>query len=410
MDAERSILGAMLIDARAVELACDLTPAHFTNRQNAELFEIMKALHDGGTTIDIVTITDVMPDIKVTWLTQMMNETPSIVGVEDYIRIVKERHQRRSFILGMERAVKAATNGNEYIADAESVLNETINLGSADVRPVGEYVEEAYQSLGRKDKSGLKTGFLWLDNTLHGLKPGQLIVVAGCTRMGKTSFAMNVALDVAQHQRVAVFSLEMTRKELLQRAIISVANVNEDEMNQHPDAQDALNLAALAVKSLDLYVDDKAGVTVDYIKAQCHRIKPALIVIDYLGLVRTRQRKNGTREQEISEVTRSIKVMAKELNAPVLLLAQLNRGVDVRKDKQPVLSDLRESGSIEQDADIVLFLHRPIEYDDKADPRAAIIDIAKHRNGQSGEIEVQWDGAHFKYSDKEATSGKTPWH
>lgn len=227
--------------------------------------------------------------------------------------------------------------------------------------------------------------------------------------MGKTSFAMNIALNVAQNERVAVFSLEMTRKELLQRAVISVANVNEDEMNQHPAAQEAIKVAARTVKGLKLYIDDKAGVTVDYIKAQCYRIKPALIVIDYLGLIKTNQKKSGTREQEISEVTRSVKVMAKDLNAPVMLLAQLNRGVDIRKDKKPVLSDLRESGSIEQDADIVLFLHRPQVYDEKADPKEAILDIAKHRNGQSGALEMQWDGAHFRYSDKEAKNEKVPW-
>lgn len=399
----------MLIDPHAVELACSLDRADFTDDQNADLFDMMKILHESGCAVDVVTVTDVMPDISPLRLTDLMRETPSSAGSEDWIRIIREKRQRRDFVRGMDAVVRGALQGDEFIAGAKKVIDEIVNLGSSDIRPAGEYVDDALDSMGKPDGRGINTGFIWLDNYLHGLKPGQLIVIAGCTRMGKTSFAMNIALHVAQKERVAVFSLEMTRKELIQRAIVSIANVNEDEMNQHPDAGKELSIAAERVKGMNLYIDDKAGVTTDYIKAQCHRIKPAMVVIDYLGLIRTNAKKNGTREQEISEVTRLVKVMAKDLSCPVLLLSQLNRGVDLRKDKRPVLSDLRESGSIEQDADIVLLLHRPYEFDSEADPKAAIVSVAKHRNGQSGDIDMQWDGAHFRYSDREVKGEKSPW-
>lgn len=254
MDAESSILGAMLIDAHAVELACNLEPQDFTDRKNAELFEIMKALHEGGSVVDVVTISDVMPDVKTTWLTQMMLDTPSTVGVEDYIRIVRERRQRRDFIAGMSKVIQNAGKDESYITEAEKVLESTINLGSTDIRPASEYVDDAVASLGQAEGHGLNTGFSVVDKYMHGMKPGQLIIVAGCTRMGKTSFAMNIALNVAQHERVAVFSLEMTRKELLQRAVISIASVNEDEINQHPAAQKEIQNASIAVKNLQLYI------------------------------------------------------------------------------------------------------------------------------------------------------------
>ncbi len=407
MTAEESVLGSMLISQRAVELACDLDVEDFTTQQNRALFENMIALTACGSRVDIVTVTNAMPDVDVVWLTGLTLYTPSAANVEYYIRIVRERRQRREFYGDMSQVLQSVTEGGEFISEAETVLNKVIALGSKDIRPAGEYVDAVLAQFGKPRQGGIKTGFFFADSRLKGLRPGQLVVVAGTTGMGKTSFAMNVALNVAMEKRVAIFSLEMTREELIERAVISLANVNESEMGQSPDAVKAIQSAGKSFRDLDLYIDDKGGAAVEYIKAQCHRIKPALIVIDYLGLMSMRQRKGGTRENEVSATTRALKVLAKECKCVVLLLAQLNREVDRRTDKKPMLADLRESGSIEQDADIVMFLHRPGKYDEKADQKAAVLDIAKYRNGQTGAIELSWDGAHFRYSDKEI-SGATP--
>ncbi len=407
MTAEESVLGSMLISQRAVELACDLDSEDFTSPRNRELFEHMIALSACGSSVDLVTVINAMPDVDVTWLTSLTLGTPSAANVEHYIRLVRDARQRREFAGDMSGVIQSVAEGGEYISAAEAVLNKVIALGSKDIRRAGEYVDAVIAQFGKKREWGIRTGFLFADANLRGLRPGQLVVIAGTTGMGKTSFAMNVAMNVAKEKRVAVFSLEMTREELISRAIVSLANVNESEMGQAREAAEAIRAAGKAFKALDMYIDDKGGATVEYIKAQCHRIKPALIVIDYLGLMDMRQRKGGTRENEVSATTRALKVLAKECKCVVLLLAQLNRGVDNRADKKPVLSDLRESGSIEQDADIVMFLHRPGKYDEKADQKAAVLDIAKHRNGQAGAIELSWDGPHFKYSDKEE-KGATP--
>jgi replicative DNA helicase len=407
MTAEESVLGSMLISQRAVELACDLDSADFTTSQNKALFENMIALYASGSSVDTVTVISAMPGVDVPWLTGLTMGTPSAANVEHYIRIVRQARQRREFTGGMSGVIQAAADGGEFIAAAEDVLSGIIAIGSKDILPAGEYVDAVIEQLGKPRKAGISTGFVMVDLKLKGLRPGQLVVIAGTTGMGKTSFAMNVAMNVARKRRVAVFSLEMTREELIGRAIISLANVNEGEMNQTREAGEAIRAAGQRVRALDMFIDDKGGATVEYIKAQCHRLKPDLIVIDYLGLMDMRGRKGGTRENEVSATTRALKVLAKECKCVVLLLAQLNRGVDARPSKKPVLSDLRESGSIEQDADIVMFLHRPGKYDEKADQHAAALDVAKHRNGQTGAIELSWDGAHFRYSDKEI-SGATP--
>jgi replicative DNA helicase len=407
MTAEESVLGSMLISQRAVELACDLDSEDFTSPRNRELFEHMIALSASGSSVDLVTVINAMPDADVPWLTGLTINTPSAANVEHYIRLVRDARQRREFAGDMSGVIQSVAEGGEYISAAEAVLNKVIALGSKDIRRAGEYVDAVIAQFGKKREWGIRTGFLFADANLRGLRPGQLVVIAGTTGMGKTSFAMNVAMNVAKEKRVAVFSLEMTREELISRAIVSLANVNESEMGQAREAAEAIRAAGKAFKALDMYIDDKGGATVEYIKAQCHRLKPALIVIDYLGLMDMRQRKGGTRENEVSATTRALKVLAKECKCVVLLLAQLNRGVDNRADKKPVLSDLRESGSIEQDADIVMFLHRPGKYDEKADQKAAVLDIAKHRNGQAGALELSWDGPHFRYSDKEE-KGATP--
>lgn len=407
MEAECSVLGAMLISPRALELACDsLDDADFTLPCHVELFKLMYTLHQRGIAVDTVTIVEAargkLDEIGgLHYISDLAISMPTAANVEFYIAYVRENRQRREFIDGMQQVIASATEGNEYIAAAQGVVDKVVRLGSTQIEPVGSAVMGAVESLGRVS-SGLMTGFIALDFTIHGLKAGQLIVVAGCTRMGKTSFALNVALHVAsQKHSVAVFSLEMTQEELLQRAVVSLAEINQYEVGQDEAAMMAVLDAAAVVGEMPLYIDDRSGVTVDYIKGQCHRIKPELVVIDYLGLIRTKQRKNSTREQEIAEITRSLKVMAKDLHCPVMLLAQLNRGVDKRADKVPVLSDLRDSGAIEQDADIVIFLHRPAEFDRNADAKAAVLNVAKHRNGVTGDIDMQWDGEHFKYKDAE---------
>lgn len=403
MEAEKSVLGSMLISPEAVSLACELDPQDFILPAHIELFGTMKDMFKRGVRVDAVTVVSELRDRiqdagGVRYVMELALFVPSAANVEFYIKAVRDKRQRREFLAGMQQARETAIDGGDYITEAQQVIDGVVKLGGHEVRPVGQEALEAVLNLGKATR-GMDTGFIKLDAGLGGLKDGELVIIGGRPSMGKTSFAMNIALKAAEKERVAVFSLEMSAESLLQRAAISLASVNQYEAQQDEKAMQELLDAAEKITQYQLYVDDKGGVSVDYIRAQCHKIKPRLVVVDYIGLMRTNQRKNGTREQEIAELTRGMKLLAKDMRCPVLLLSQLNRGLELRKDKMPVLSDLRESGAIEQDADVVMFLYRPWVYNNNLDPKEAILSVAKNRNGKTGEIDLKWDGAHFLYTD-----------
>jgi len=295
--------------------------------------------------------------------------------------------------------------GEDYIAAAQRVIDRVVNLGTRDISPVGA---RALSALVKDSKQRhIKTGFRSLDYTLGGgLLPGQLVVVGGQPGMGKTTFAMNIAMHVVKRQRVLVFSLEMTTDELLERAAISESEINIYESQQNVAAADALIRAAEGIGKRDLYIDDTGGVTVDYIKAKCYKVKPALVVIDNLNIMGIHVGRGETRERGIADVTCKLKALAKDLACPIVLVVQLSRVVAARKVKKPLTSDIRDSGSIEQDADIVLFPYRPYANGESQDKSEALVIVGKNRSGMVGEIELRCDMKHFNFLDKDSAEKK----
>ncbi len=259
----------------------------------------------------------------------------------------------------------------------------------------------------RGDYVGIPTGFSGLDKVMTGLNRSDLILLAARPAMGKTSFALNVAMNVAMKakKKVAIFSLEMSKEQLVERVLSSDARVKGDNMrtgNLAPEEWVRMAVAAKDIAKAPVFIDDSAGITVPEMKARLRREKDlGLVVIDYLQLISSATR-NENRVQVVSEITRSLKIMAKELNVPVILLSQLSRGPESRTDHRPMLSDLRESGAIEQDADLVLFLYRDAYYnEDSQEQNVAECIIAKNRHGETGKVKLAWDGEHTKFSSLE---------
>ena len=407
-NAEREVLGAALVNKRAAALACSLRETDFVNQKHKLIFSAIKRLHDGGCDVDPITVEDALGSKRdaaggFKYLNELVLGTVSPANVENHIRIVKEQSQRRGFIAGMGKVVSAASSGDDYLAEAQRVLDETINSSASELHPIGDDIMPALDYM-YSETATIKTGYIMLDAMLNGIKAGQLVLLAGTTRTGKTAFALNVALNVAETgRRVVIFSLEMSKNELIQRLITIKSGISFYEQIEDTDLAIEYVRAADELKDAPIYIDDKGGVTMEYIRSQCYAVKPDLVIIDYLGLVRTDKR--NTREQEVSELTHALKAFAKEISCPILLLSQLNRRADYRESGEPRLSDLRESGAIEQDSDTVLLLHRPALYDDSADKAACVLNVAKNRNGISGKIPLEWDGAHFKFKDEEYKGG-----
>ncbi len=404
-NAERNVLGAALVDNRAAALVCTLRDSDFVDKRHRLIFSAIKEIQGSGGAVDVITVEtalgsnlDSAGGFK--YLNELVLDTITAANVEYHIRIVQEQSQRRGFIAGMGKVLSAASSGDDYLAEARRVVDETVRYSSVNLNPISEDIQPALEYIF-SETAALKTGFLMLDATLGGLKAGQLILLAGTTRTGKTAFALNVAFNAsAAGRRVIVFSLEMGKNELIQRLIAIKSGINAYEQRGNREDTDLLYEyleAAERLKELPIYIDDKGGVTLEYIRSQCYAVKPDLIIIDYLGLIHTDRR--NTREQEVSELTHGLKAFAKEIDCPILLLCQLNRRADYRESGSPRLSDLRESGAIEQDSDVVLLLHRPALTDDSADKNVCILDVAKNRNGVQGKIPLKWDGPHFKFDD-----------
>lgn len=412
IEAEKSLLGAMLISREAVNLAVELDTADFTDRRNATIFGEMKQMHEQGIGVDTVTVMEhlsgkgILTTVGgVPYLVELVNNTPTWTNAPAYIAYIRAGRQRREFTQGMNDTVKAALAGEDYIAAAQRVIDRVVNLGTRDISPVGA---RALSALVKDSKQRhLKTGFRSLDYTLGGgLLPGQLVVIGGQPGMGKTTFAMNIAMHAAKRQRVLVFSLEMTMDELLERAAISESEINIYESQQNVAAADALIKAAEGISKRDLYIDDTGGVAVDYIKAKCYKVKPALVVIDNLNIMGIHVGRGETRERGIADVTCKLKALAKDLSCPIVLVVQLSRVVAARKIKKPLTSDIRDSGSIEQDADIVLFPYRPYANGESQDKNEALVIVGKNRSGMVGEIELRCDMKHFNFLDKDSTEKK----
>lgn len=419
VEAEQSVLGSMLIDQRCIpEVIEQLTPDDFYNRQNREIYEAIYAMFTLSQSIDAITVLERMRqdgtfDASSTrgYLLQLVEVTPTSANVLEYVKIVKDKTLLRT-IAQTSADLTAMVQNNEGTAqDILDVAEQRIY----DIRqgrtgrgliPISSVMHDVFTRLEELSASGrevpgLSTGLTELDRSIAGLNRSDLILLAARPGMGKTSLALNILLHAGKHsgKSVVFFSLEMSREQLVMRLLSNECFIdNKKLVTGKLDQEDWRNviMAASALSQTKILIDDNPSLTVADMLAKCRREKDlALVCVDYLQLMTSsgskRSAANENRQQIVSDISRSLKIMAKELNVPVLCLSQLSRASESRTSKRPLLSDLRESGAIEQDADIVLFIYRDDYYnpDSEAHNQAELI-VAKNRHGETGTVYVQW--------------------
>ena len=423
LEAEQSVLGAILLDPNCMLTVTNyLRPESFYREVNQQIYGVLLKMFTANQVIDILTVLqavmaeEIFPseqEAKV-YLTRLAQLVPSVANVESYARIVRDKYDLRRLTLTMQDILSASSEGYEdaqlLLDAAEQKLYDIRQDKSIQgLRSIKEVLTEEYDRLQRlsgEDREqflGVPTGFRLLDHVLTGLNKSDLILVAGRPGMGKSAFALNVATNVAKktNKPVAIFSLEMSAEQVVTRILSSEARVPSQAFRT--GELSAEEWTRLAVTSDRLYrtpifIDDTSAITVAEMKARLRRVKDlGLVVIDYLGLM-TSGRRSENRVQEVSDITRNLKIMAKELNVPVIAAAQLSRGPEGRTDHRPMLSDLRESGSIEQDADIVMFLYRDSYYNPECEePGLAECIVAKNRHGETTTVKMGWDGPYTLY-------------
>ena len=432
LEAEQSVLGAVLLDADCIPEALNhLKPEYFYRQQHRDIFSIVMRMFINSETIDFITVLEkvcreeIFPteqEAKI-YLSQLVQVVPAVKNLEAYAKIVKEKYCLRSLISTFEQVIGASRDGNTD----PNLLMDMAEQGIYDIRQgrdssgfthIKDVIALTYDRLQRiagEDREqylGVSTGFPHLDNVIMGLNKSDLLIIAARPGMGKTAFALNLACNVAKvGKKVAVFSLEMSNEQLVERLIASEGLISSEHLHTGKIADDEWAKMAVAVQKLSpmpLYLDDTAGIHIGEMKAKLRRLKDvSLVVIDYLQLMTGgdgTKRRSDNRVQEVSDMTRALKIMAKEFNIPVIVLSQLSRGPESRTDRRPMLADLRESGSIEQDADIVMMLFREAYYK-KDDPNVnqgeAECIVAKNRHGTTGTVLLGWDGEHTKFTTLE---------
>lgn len=416
LDAEQAVLGAVLLQAEALITAMEkVRPEDFYLASHQLIFEAMIELGENNQPIDLVTLTAYLSDRSqldeaggVSYLAKLASVVPTAANVEYYAQIVEEKSMLRRLIRTATTIVSegygSADDVGLMLSEAEQRIMEIANRRSSSgfisirdvLMEVFERVEFLYTNKG--GSTGIPSGFVDLDKMTSGFQRSDLIIVAARPSVGKTAFALNIAQNVGVRARetVAIFSLEMSAAQLVQRMVCAESNVDAGRMRTgflEGDDWEKLTMAIGALSEAEIYIDDTPGITVTDIRAKCRRLKKernlGMILIDYLQLIQGRGKAGENRQQEVSEISRTLKQIARELEVPVIALSQLSRGVEQRQDKRPMMSDLRESGSIEQDADIVAFLYRDDYYDKETEKKNIIeIIIAKQRNGPVGTVEL----------------------
>ena len=418
LEAEQAVLCSMFLSKYALNNAIEnLNEDLFYLKKNGQIFKVMKDLHEKGSAIDVTTVANELNTREwlnstggVEYLSEIVTSLATAANVDEYINIVNEKALLRKLIDESTNIITEAYNSKEEVNDLldnaeKKILNVVKNRRSSEFKKIQEVLFKAQSDLeflskNKGEITGLATNFSDYDRLTKGLHPNELIILAARPGVGKTAFALNLATNVAMNSNatVAVFTLEMAAEQLATRMIASVGKIELGKLKSGNMAHEDLkrfNEAISRLADTKIYIDDTAGITVGEIRSKCRRLASSpdglgLVVIDYLTLIQGSSRYAGNRQQEVSEISRSLKTMALELGVPVIALAQLSRNVEGRENKRPILSDLRESGSIEQDADIVAFLYREDYYaDDKSNPNSPIeLIISKHRSGPAGTINL----------------------
>ncbi len=430
LEAEQSVLGSVLIDPELLNEIMNKikSPAVFYTSQHQEIFALMLKMFSESKPIDLVTFLDEAKRADIfdsdqnakTYLLHLMELVPTTANLDYYCDIVIEKYYLRNLLSAVTDIASSVREGEgsatQLLDSAEQKIYD-IRQGrqTSDLKPISEVIIGVYDDIYKMHSNhdtkytGLPTGFSGLDAKISGLNKSDLILIAARPGMGKTSFALNIASNVGlkTDKDVAVFSLEMSNPQLVSRMLSSDAMIMSDKLRTgHLDTEEWSRLAVSSQKlsGTSIYLDDTAGITVAQMKAKLRRLKNlGLVIIDYLQLMSSGSRIEN-RVQEISQITRSLKVMAKELNVPVICLSQLSRAAEQRQGHRPMLSDLRESGSIEQDADIVLFLFREDYYKDgeeETNKNLATCIIAKNRHGETADVPLGWQGEYTRFSNVE---------
>ncbi len=422
VEAEQILLGSILFDNACMpDITAKVKVDDFYLEQHKKIYEAMIQISNRATPIDLVTVKDALgasfDGIGGTqYLTQLRFMVSTTANLKYHVQIVRDKSTLRKLIRAANDIAESSYNSDNRVGDVINIA-ETRILDIAQGKETGDLyhirdiltgnlarIEELMKNRGAV--TGVPTGFSELDKRTAGLQPTDLILIAARPSMGKTSFALNIATNAAvRHGKaVAVFSLEMGKEQLANRILSAEALIPSEKMRVGDlDLNDAQRLVQTMdkISKADIYIDDTPGITIAEIRAKCRRLKLKnqldLVVIDYLQLMGGTNRES--RQQEVSENSRLLKILAKELEVPVITLSQLNREADKRGDHKPQLSDLRDSGAIEQDADIVMFLFREAKYDESADANVAEVIIAKHRNGSTDSFQVGWRGEYTLFMD-----------
>ncbi len=430
VEAERAVIGSMMMDSDAIQIAAEnITAEDFYNGQYGVIFNALVDLHHQGIGADLVTMQNKLREMEVPpeltsieFIGDIINSVPTSANIKHYAKIVQEKSVLRRLIKVTEKVTADCYMDKQPVEDVldatEKQVFEVVQKRSAsDFEDIREVVLRTLDSIEQAAKqkghiTGLETGFRDLDYKTAGLQKSDLILIAARPAMGKTAFVLNLAEYIAIHSSstIAMFSLEMSKEQLVKRMLAMNSKVDSQKIRTGSLEDEEWGKLVESVRKLgnsNLVIDDTSGITAAELRSKCRKLKMEkgldLVIIDYLQLMSgSGKRKSDNRQQEISDISRSLKVMARELNVPVIALSQLSRAVEQRPDKKPMLSDLRESGAIEQDADMVMFLYRDEYYnpDSELKGQAEVI-IAKQRSGPTGSVHLAWLAQYTKFGNLE---------
>ena len=429
IEAEQAVIGSMLTDNDAVVASAEkLKDNDFYREDNRAIYTAMMNLYSRAEPIDLITVKAELESMGkfeqvggYEYLSQLPEKVPTTANAAKYIKIVEEKSTLRNLIKTANEIIELGYDPTEELEDimegAEkrifNIMQDKNQKGYAAIKDVlvesFTQLEELYNR--KQHITGVPSGFADLDYRTAGFHGSELILIAARPAMGKSAFALNIATNAAVRAKtpVAIFSLEMSKEQMVNRILCSEAMVDSNKVRTGKLEEGDWGKLAETIGPLseaEIYIDDTPGISITEIRAKCRKLKIekeiGMVVIDYLQLIQGTNKRNGSREQEISEISRSLKILAKELNVPVIALSQLSRAVEQRPDHRPMLSDLRESGAIEQDADIVMFLYRDDYYNEDSDKKnIAEVIIAKHRGGSTGTVDLGWFGTYTKFVNLE---------